>query len=96
MDVVVAFLLLTLSLTLTFSILVHWLRQTARGSRSVNHPPSSMPVPELGTVIFGADADLIRMPEDLRTREEMVAWMTRDLPKVLEEKDKTMPRSKFL
>ena len=91
-----ASLLLTLSLTLAFSILVHWVRHAAKGSQSVNYPPLSMPASELGTVIFGADGDLIRMPEDLKTREEMVAWMTRELPKVLEEKFKTMPQSKFL
>jgi hypothetical protein len=36
------------------------------------------------------------VPEDLKTPEEIVAWMTNELPKLVEEKIKTMPKSKFL
>jgi hypothetical protein len=96
MDVVFACFLLIVSLTGAFSVLVHWLRHAARGSAAVDQPPSPIPPPKLGAVIFDSDSDLIRVPEDLKTREEIVAWMTNELPKLVEEKIKTMPKSKFL
>jgi hypothetical protein len=35
--------------------------------------------------IYDTEGPFIPMPESLRTREEMVAWMTRELPKLTAE-----------
>jgi hypothetical protein len=79
MDVLVVFLLLIVSLTGAFSILVHWLEHGAR-RRTRQHP-----IARRGqTAAFGdRNGSFVQMPDHLKTHEEMVAWMTRELPDLI-------------
>jgi hypothetical protein len=80
MDVVLAFLVLIVSLAGALSILVPWLGHRARGP-TADHSRQRLRKRGLRPAeIVKADGGFIPMPEDLRTHEEMVAWMARELP----------------
>jgi hypothetical protein len=85
MDVLVALLVLIVSLTGAFLILVHWLGQGAKGT-VVHYQRRSITRPKQPIEIFEMDGSFVEMPDHLKTHDEMVAWMTRELPDLIAKK----------
>lgn len=76
-------------LTVVFGLRFMWIRHRIPTPRKIRHTALDPITGERDRVeIYDSGGAFIPMPNHLKTREEMVAWMTKELPKLTDDLSK--------